>query len=281
LTSSDVEDQPSSLGQPLDQIRDRYELNELIGRGGMGLVWRGTDRLLRREVAIKVIAPLPSLLALDETSTCEIALREARAAAQVAHPHAVRIYDVLHSPDRPWIVMEYVPSRSLQAVVAADGPASPGYVARIGVAILDALVAAHRVGVLHRDVKPSNVLIGRDGRIALTDFGIAAWSQFPEVESAPVGTPQYVPPERVESGLSLPEGDFWSLGATLYTAVEGRAPHTRETAVQTLAAVVSEPPDPPRRAADLGPILSDLLHREPRRRPSAAEVRRRLSRVAF
>ena len=160
------------------------------------------------------------------------------------------------------------------------GPATPAYVAGVGVAILDALIAAHRAGVLHRDVKPSSVLIGRDGRIVLTDFGIAVWGDFAEAESAPVGSPQYVAPERVESGLSLPEGDLWVLGATMYTAVEGRGPHARETATRTLAAVMSAPPDPPQRAGELGPILRDLLNRDPRHRPSAAEARRRLTRVA-
>jgi serine/threonine protein kinase len=246
----------------------------------MGLVWRGNDRLLCREVAIKVIVPPESLLTAQQTSARAIALREARAAARVTHPHAVRIYDVLDTPDRPWIVMEYVASRSLQAIVNDHGPSSPAYVAGVGVAILDALIAAHRVGVLHRDVKPSNVLIGRDGRIVLTDFGIAVWDDAAEAESAPVGSPQYVAPERVESGLSLPAGDLWALGATMYTAVEGRGPHARDTATRTLAAVVSDPPDSPQRAGDLGPILSDLLHRDPGCRPSAAETRLRLSRVA-
>lgn len=271
---SGVEPAEDTLGH------DRYELCELVGRGGMGLVWRGQDRLLRREVAVKVVVPPAGMDPIESVSARAMALREARAAAQVSHPNAIRVYDVLDSPAYPWIVMEYVESRSLHQMVAASGPVAPGYAAGIGLALLDALCAAHRVGVVHGDVKPSNVLIGHDGRVVLTDFGVAVWSGAGEHRVPAMGTPPYVPPERAVSGVSLREGDMWSLGATLYAAVEGRAPYAGGSVTKVLEAVITGPPAPPRYAGDLGPILYDLLHHEPGERPSSTETRQRLQRVA-
>jgi serine/threonine protein kinase len=259
---------------------ERYELRELVGRGGMGFVWRGQDRLLRREVAVKVVVAPAGLDAAQSVSAHAMALLEARAAAQVSHPNAVRVYDVLDLPAYPWIVMEYVASRSLQQMIAGDGPVVPGYAAGVGLALLDALCAAHRVGVVHGDVKPGNVLLGHDGRVVLTDFGVAVWAGAGEDRSPAMGTPPYVPPERLVSGLSLPEGDLWSLGATLYAAVEGRPPYAGDSVTTVLTAVITKPPAPPRYAGDLGPILCDLLRREPDERPSIAETRQRLRRVA-
>jgi serine/threonine protein kinase len=260
--------------------RDRYELCELVGRGGMGLVWRGKDRLLRREVAVKVVVPPVGTDPVEAMSARVMALCEARAAAQVSHPNAIRVYDVLDSPSHPWIVMEYIESRSLQQLVATGGPVAPGRAAGIGLAVLDALRAAHRVGVVHGDVKPGNVLIGHDGRVVLTDFGVAVWAGGGEQRAPAMGTPSYVPPERAVSDASLPEGDLWSLGATLYSAVEGRPPYAGDSVTKVLMAAITSPPAPARYAGELGPILRDLLRREPGERPSVDETRKRLQLVA-
>jgi serine/threonine protein kinase len=146
--------------------------------------------------------------------------------------------------------------------------------------VLDALTAAHRAGVLHRDVKPSNVLIGRDGRIVLADFGITQWNGRPSVDAPALGTPQYVAPERASTNLCLPEGDLYSRGATQYTAVEGRGPYDRDSVEDTLAAVLESPPDPPRCADELAAVLCGLMHRDPSRRWQPVRVRRELVRVA-
>ena len=208
-----------------------------------------------------------------------LAVREAQAAAQVNHPNTVRILDIVDASRRPWVVMEHVPSWTLRELVTRNGPLPPSYVAAVGVAVLDALIATHRAGVLHRDVKPGNVLIGHDGRVVLADFGIALWNGQPCAEAPALATPQYVPPERASANLCLPEGDLYSLGATLYTAVEGRGPHERDSVGDTLAAVLELPPDPPR-CAELAAVLCGLLHRDPSQRWQPVRVRRELVRVA-
>jgi serine/threonine protein kinase len=172
-------------------------------------------------------------------------MREARAAARLNHPNVVKIYDVVHAEGRPWIVMEYVRSRSLHEVIEQDGPLPPRRAAHIGLCVLYALTAAHRAGVLHRDVKPHNVLITDDGRVVLTDFGLAT---FDDGEGAMtraglvMGSPQDVAPERARDGVSTVETDLWSLGATLFAAVEGHSPYARETAMATLTALATAPP---------------------------------------
>jgi hypothetical protein len=205
-------------------------------------------------------------------------LREARSAARLNHPNVVQIYDVVHFDGQPWIVMEYVPSRSLHQVLNEDGPFTPGAAARIGLHVLDALTAAHRAGVLHRDIKPHNVLIGEDGRVVLTDFGLATFVDDGSVTGPGliVGSPQYVSPERARDGASTVESDLWSFGATLYAAVEGRSPYARESAMATLMALATEAPDAPEQAGLLAPVLSGLLRHDPGTRLTAVEVDRRL-----
>jgi serine/threonine protein kinase len=262
-------------------VADRYELRELAGQGGTARVWRAYDRQLRRDVAVKQLITPPGWALTGRAALLALAVREARAAAQVTHPNAVWIYNVVDDPpDRPCIVMEYVAGPSLHEVIERRGPLAPGYVAGIGIALLDVLAAAHRVGVLHRDVKPRNVLVAGDGRVVLTDFGIAVWDRADVAGSELVGTPQFVPPERVHTGASLPEGDLWSLGATFYTAVEGRPPYARGCLTGTLAALATSPPDPPRYARGLAPVLCAMLHREPGRRPTLDEARRHMQRIA-
>ncbi len=260
-------------------VGGRFELREVVGRGAMGCVWLAFDRVLGREVAVKETMPPSGTTDAELAPLRDIALREARAAARVNHPNAVRILDIVDASRRPWIVMEHVPSWSLRALTDRNGPLAPGYVASSGIAVLDALPAAHRAGVLHRDVKPANVLIGHDGRVVLADFGIAQRHGQPADRAPTLGTPQYVPPERVSANLSLPEGDLYSLGATLYNAVEGRGPYDRDSVENTLGALLGAPPDPPRCADELAPVLDGLLHRDPYLRWRPARVRRELVRV--
>ncbi|WP_436970993.1 protein kinase domain-containing protein [Micromonospora coxensis] len=260
-------------------IAGRYRLVELVGRGGMGRVWRARDEVLHREVAVKEVLP-PHWLAESERDELRLrTLREARTAARLSHPNVVRLYDVVRVDEHPWIVMEYVPSRTLQAVLDSSGPVDPVRAAGIGRALLAALRAAHAAGVLHRDVKPQNVLMAHDGRIMLTDFGLATFDGGDGLTTRPglvLGSPQFVAPERAAEGVSSVEADLWSLGATLHAAVEGRSPYARSTAMATLAALATEPPDPAPHAGPLAPVLTGLLCRDPDRRIGHDEADRRL-----
>lgn len=262
-------------------MAERYALLRPIGSGGMGRVWLARDELLHREVAIKEIVPPSGMTDAQMDALRQLTVREARATAQLSHNHVVRIYDVVQWRQWPWIVMEYIPSRSLLEVLRKDGPLPTIQVATMGVALVDALSAAHRAGVLHRDVTPQNVLIGNNGRIVLADFGVAYWDRDGELTDAELmGTAHYVAPERVMSGASTPAGDFWSLGATLYAAVEGRSPYSRPSVQATLSALVNSPPDPPVRAGALATVLNGLLIRDPAARLGAVETRRQLELAA-
>jgi hypothetical protein len=263
-------------------VAGRYRLHRQLGAGGMGLVWRARDEVLGRDVAVKEVVPPAGLSGTDRAELRLRTLREARTAARLNHPNVVKIYDVVHTEEWPWIVMEYVPSRSLHEIIANDGPLSPPQVARIGLAILGALGAAHRAGVLHRDVKPGNVLVADDGRVVLTDFGLATFEDTEGALTLPglvLGSAQYVAPERARDGTSSSESDLWSLGATLYAAVEGRSPYARSTTMATLTALATALPDPPQRAGPLKPVLSGLLRRNPRDRMRPVVAERALLRV--
>jgi tRNA A-37 threonylcarbamoyl transferase component Bud32 len=265
----------------LTLVAGRYRLLEPVGTGGMGRVWVARDEMLDRDVAVKEFVP-PEWMTDDEKDKLrDRTLREARSAARLNHPHVVRIYDVVHAEGLPWIVMEYVPSRSLHQVIAQDGPFAPEAAARIGLHVLDALTAAHRAGVLHRDVKPHNVLIGPDNRVVLTDFGLATFVDDGAVTGSGlvVGSPQYVSPERARDGASTVESDLWSFGATLYAAVEGRSPYARDSAMATLMALATEPPDPAVLAGPLTPVLDGLLKHDPADRLTAREVEDRLREI--
>ncbi|GAA3907787.1 hypothetical protein GCM10022629_09540 [Amorphoplanes auranticolor] len=259
-------------------IAGRYRLLEPVGSGGMGRVWLARDEMLDRDVAVKEFVPPQWMTDEEQARLRTRTLREARSAARLNHPHVVRIYDVVHADDLPWIVMEYVPSRSLHQVIGEDGPFAPAEAARIGLDVLEAITAAHRAGVLHRDVKPHNVLIGHDGRVVLTDFGLATFVDDGSVTGPGmvVGSPQYVSPERARDGASTVESDLWSFGATLYAAVEGRSPFARDSAMATLTALATDEADPPVRAGPLTPVLTGLLRREPVERLTGAEVAERL-----
>ncbi|WP_436837573.1 protein kinase domain-containing protein [Micromonospora rifamycinica] len=263
-------------------IAGRYRLLKMVGRGGMGRVWLARDEVLHREVAIKEVVP-PAWLADDERDELRLrTLREARTAARLNHPNVVRVYDVVQIEERPWIVMEYVLSQSLQTVLDTTGPVDPVRAADIGMALLAALRAAHSAGVLHRDVKPQNVLVADDGRVMLTDFGLATFDGGDGLMTRPgmvLGSPQFVAPERAAEGVSSVEADLWSLGATLHAAVEGRSPYARSTAMATLAALATSPPDPAPHAGPLRPVLDGLLLRDPRQRIGHDETARRLEMV--
>jgi len=267
---------------PPQLVADRYRLIEPLGQGGMGRVWKARDEVLHRDVAIKELVPPPGLTNQERREMQERSLREARAIARLNHINVVRVFDVLRTDGDPWIVMEYVPSRSLQDVLAQDGPVSPARAAGIGLGVLGALRSAHRSGVMHRDVKPGNVLLGDDGRVVLTDFGLATVPGDPNVTRTGLvlGSPAYIAPERARTGSAGPEGDLWSLGATLYAAVEGQSPYARPTAIATLSALATEPPPPARRAGPLKPVLTGLLRKDPLGRMKADEAERLLARAA-
>lgn len=248
----------------------------------MGRVWKARDEVLHRDVAIKELVPPPGLTEDERREMRERSLREARAIARLNHANVVRVFDVLRTDGDPWIVMEYVPSRSLQDVLASDGPVSATRAAEIGLGVLGALNSAHRAGVMHRDVKPGNVLLGDDGRVVLTDFGLATVPGDPNVTRTGLvlGSPAYIAPERARDGTAGPEGDLWSLGATLYAAVEGQSPFARPSAIATLAALATEPPPVSRRAGPMKAVLAGLLRKDPAQRITADVAERLLRRAS-
>ncbi|MGI5525470.1 protein kinase domain-containing protein [Micromonospora sp. CA-259024] len=263
-------------------VADRYRLLSPLGQGGMGRVWKARDEVLHRDVAIKELVPPPGLTDEERREMRERSLREARAIARLNHANVVRIFDVLRTDGDPWIVMEYVASKSLQDTLAEDGPVSPARAVEIGLGVLGALNAAHKAGVMHRDVKPGNVLLGDDGRVVLTDFGLATIPGDPNVTRTGMvlGSPAYISPERAREGTAGPEADLWSLGATLYAAVEGKSPYARPSAIATLAALATEPMPPPKNAGPLKAVLNGLLRKDPNERITAEVAERLLRRAA-
>ncbi len=248
----------------------------------MGVVWQARDELLGRDVAVKEILWPPHMDPAERDVARQRALREAQMAARLSHPNVIGIFDVVEEEDRPWIVMELVPYRSLRDIVTEDGPLPPGRAARIGLGILAALGAAHDRGVLHRDVKPANVLIAPEGRVVLTDFGIARADDSPVLTGTGVlvGSPSYISPERARGDRAEAAADLWALGACLYAAVEGHPPFDRDGALASLTAVVTEEPDPPVHAGPLWPVISGLLRKDPGQRLSADEVEQQLQELA-
>ncbi|HEY3261065.1 MAG TPA: protein kinase [Pseudonocardiaceae bacterium] len=258
-------------------------MTELIGHGGAGSVWAAVDEVLQRRVAVKNVGAPPWLSMEGWQALRERALREARAAAAIGHPNVITVYDVVEEDNRPWIVMELLEARTLAQIIEDEGPWPPRQAAEIGLQVLAALQAAHGHGILHRDVKPSNVLVTGDGRAVLTDFGIATVEGDAALTASGllVGAPAYIAPERIRGGTAVPASDLWSLGATLYTAVEGQPPYRREDPISTLAAAVYEDPDPTSAAGELAPLLAALLLRDPVQRPLPDQVERYLHRVAI
>ena len=265
-------------------IAGRYNLQHPIGRGAMGVVWRARDQLLDRDVAVKEVV-ISALIGADERRNAyQRTLREARTAARLSHRGVVAVYDVAEEDGRPWIVMELVPSQSLDQVLVVEGRLPSARAGRIGQQLLSALAAAHTAGVLHRDVKPSNVLIatsktgdGWDERAVLTDFGIAQFEGDPRLTQTGMvmGSPGFTAPERIRGSDATPASDLWSLGATIYAAVEGRGPYEqRGGAITTMSAIINEDAPIAPHAGQLAPVIAALLRRDPSTRPSASAAAR-------
>src|SRR6202522_4829732 len=254
-------------------IAGRYRLEAPIGRGAMGVVWRARDQLLDRDVAVKEVQIAETLTEVERANAYQRTLREAKTAARLNHPGVVTVYDVAEDQGRPWIVMQLVSAQSLDQVLATSGPLSPRRAAEIGRQLLAALSVAHKAGVLHRDVKPSNVLLGLDGRAVLTDFGIATFQGDPKLTQTGMvmGSPGFTAPERIKGGDATPASDLWSLGATLYAAVEGHGPYeSRGGAITTMSAIINEDAPAAPAAGSLSRVIESLLRREPEDRADAA-----------
>ncbi len=269
--------EPAGVGRVL---AGRYTLRTALGRGGMGTVWLATDSVLGRQVAIKEVT-FEAAAVEERRLLRERTLREARAAARFEHPRVTTVHDVIEEDGRPWIVMEHVPSHTLAQVLQEKGPMPADLVSRIGMDLIGALQAAHRAGIVHRDVKPDNVLIGAQWRAWLTDFGIATSSGESGLteEGILLGSPSYMSPERARNEVPSPAADVWSLGATLFTAAEGRPPFDRGDAMSTLLAVITEPPAPLTYAGPLTPVLLGCLTKDPAQRLTLDQVRAGLNRV--
>ncbi|QFG23405.1 serine/threonine-protein kinase [Actinomadura sp. WMMB 499] len=280
------------------RLARRYRLLSVVGSGGMGTVWRARDELLDRDVAVKEIRPPGPATEAERAALGRRLLAEARATAALRHPGAVAVHDVVVERGRPWIVMEFHESRSLARLIDERGPLGVRRTAEIGAALLSVLRAAHAAGIAHRDVKPGNVLVRDDGRVLLTDFGLALHTGRPQHEDIPdapdapdgvegggpvagiEGSPAYLPPERVRGGPGGPAADLWSLGATLYAAVEGEPPFLRSHALGSMVAVLLGDYPPPRRAGALAPVIEGLLRQRPDERMPAAEAARLLETAA-
>lgn len=259
-------------------VAGRYRLLEPVGQGGMGRVWKARDEVLGREVALKELVPPDGLTAEDRQDMGRRAMREARTLARLNHPHVVKIFDVVSVANGdPWIVMEYVTGQSVQDALNRDGVMSPERAAHIGLDVLDALQAAHTAGVVHRDVKPANVLLSEDGRVLLTDFGLATAADDPHVTRTGevIGSPAYLAPERTRTSTISPASDLWSLGAMLYTLVEGQPPYGRPTVMATLTALATEPVPTPTHA-DRAAVCVGWRHLH---RPVRDRLRRTRSRL--
>jgi eukaryotic-like serine/threonine-protein kinase len=256
-------------------VADRYALERPVGRGGMGVVWHARDVVLGREVAVKEVVLPPTLPDSERRAAQARVMREARAAARLNHPSAVTVYDVVQDQGGTFIVMELVGAPTLAELVRAEGPLPPERVAEIGAQVASALEAAHRAGIVHRDVTPGNVMVPEHGTAKLADFGVASLQGDPRLTSAglAIGSPAYMAPEQAKGEPTGPPTDYWGLGATMFYAVEGQAPFDQGSSIATMTAVVNEDPRPMRRAGPLAPLLRALLAKDPARRPPATALR--------
>jgi tRNA A-37 threonylcarbamoyl transferase component Bud32 len=255
-------------------VAGRYRLTEQIGRGGMGTVWRADDEVLGRQVAVKRLHAQAHLADEELATLYERTRREARSAARIAHRNVVVVHDVVDDDGLPCIVMEYIPTGTLGEVLRGGRTVPPEEAARIGLGMIAALRAAHEAGVLHRDVKPGNVLLAADGRVVLTDFGIAMTVGASTLTKTGemVGSIDYIAPERMRGRKPGPASDLWALGATLYQAVEGRPPFRKGTAMETAYAIAVDPLEPMKQAGPLEPLIEALLVKDPDERPSAEQT---------
>ncbi|WP_344253481.1 serine/threonine-protein kinase, partial [Pseudonocardia hydrocarbonoxydans] len=260
---------------PPTRIGNRYRLEERIGAGAMGAVWLGTDELLNRPVALKELlaAAARGNGAEGAEEARQRLMREGRIGARLQHPHVISMFDVVIHEERPWLVMEYLPSQSLAAVLSTKGPMEPRAAADMGRQVADGLAAAHVAGVVHRDVKPGNVLIGEDGRVKLTDFGVSRAVDDVQLTRTGLiaGTPAFLAPEIARGHEPAAPSDVFALGATLFAAVEGVPPFgLDDNAYALLHKVATGEVDPPQQAGPLAPVLMRLLAKEPEDRPTAA-----------
>ncbi|WP_233515487.1 serine/threonine-protein kinase [Marinitenerispora sediminis] len=241
-------------------------------------MWRARDLVLDREVAVKELRLPADLSDAERNSLLRRTTREARVAARLTHPNVVTVLDVANEDGRPWIVMELVVARTLAEIIQLAGPLPYQRVAEIGLQLISALKAAHDEGIIHRDVKPENVMISEDGRVVLTDFGLAAWTGESALTTSGriIGSPSYIPPERAKAGPVGPASDLWSLGATLYSAVEGHPPYNRKGYIAILRGDDLEEPPPAESAGPLAPVLAGLLHVRPEDRLTAENATKML-----
>ncbi|MFF7164781.1 serine/threonine-protein kinase [Streptomyces sp. NPDC008086] len=263
-------------------LAGRYRLGGVLGRGGMGTVWRAVDETLGRTVAVKELRFPSNIDEEEKRRLITRTLREAKAIARIRNNSAVTVFDVVDEDDRPWIVMELVEGKSLAEVIREDGLLEPKRAAEVGLAVLDVLRSAHREGILHRDVKPSNVLLESDtDRVVLTDFGIAQVEGDPSITSTGmlVGAPSYISPERARGHKPGPAADLWSLGGLLYASVEGTPPYDKGSAIATLTAVMTEPLEEPKNAGPLKDVIYGLLTKDPEKRLDDAAARAMLNAV--
>jgi serine/threonine protein kinase len=272
---------PLGEGSTLD---GRYRLLSQIGRGGMGTVWHAHDDLLDRDVAVKAVLLPSDFTPAEYDEVYQRTLQEARLAARLSHPAIVNIHDVVEEETRPWIVMELIRVPSLRERIDEHGPLEPPLAAKIGLQIANALQAAHEAGILHRDVKPGNVLVdeSRSMRAVLTDFGLArAHSDAMTIKTDEVltGSAAYMAPERVDGQPAVAASDLWSLGAMLYEAVEGKPPFKRPETVASLVAVLNDDAAPSENAGPLRPVIDGLLRKDPDERLTAAETAAMLERI--
>lgn len=264
-------------------LAGRYRLHRLIGAGGMGRVWEGVDELLDRPVAIKELTINEHLPPQEIEILRARMLREARSAAQLSHPSIITVFDVVEKDGFPWIVMELVHGKSLSEIIKQEGAISPERAANLGLQVAAALSVAHQRGIVHRDIKPGNVLVARGDRAVLTDFGIAyleGSSRLTRTGSL-LGSPSYLAPEQARGEPASPAADMWALGTTLYAALHGAPPFQRATPMATLTAVVVDEVPPPVKAGPLRPLLEQLLNKDPQKRPTVHEVVEELQRVVM
>jgi hypothetical protein len=268
---------------PLRSIAGRYSLIEALGRGGVGQVWRARDELLRRDVAVKEIVFPGTISELDRASMQARVLREARAAAGLPHASVVTVYDVIRDDARGYIVMELIDASSITELVQRDGPMAVNSVAKIARQMVEVLEVAHDHGIIHRDVKPGNVMVLSDGAVKLADFGIAWIKDDPKITASGLimGSPSFMAPEQAQGAELTPATDMWGLGATMYYAVEGELPFDKGQTIATLTSVMVDPPRRPRRAGALAPVIRALLAKDPASRPSASQVKTLLEPLVY
>ncbi|MBY8849619.1 protein kinase [Saccharothrix sp. MB29] len=264
-------------------VAGRYRLGQRIGSGAMGIVWQAHDERLHRTVAVKQLLLQPGLAEADTDEAKRRAMREGRIAARLQHPHAIAVYDVAEDDGQPWLVMEYLPSKSLSTVLSERGTLPPRDVASIGQQVASALAAAHNAGIVHRDIKPGNILLGNEGTVKITDFGISRATGDVTVTATGMlaGTPAYLAPEVAKGYDPGPPSDVFSLGSTLYAAIEGMPPFgLNENTIALLHQVASGKVVPPKQAGPLTALLMRLRRAEPEDRPTMAEAREALAAVA-